>query len=51
MTEDICVQASRVVASTCNYVGIQDAARKWKFTNRKPGGWCDAKVESKSGNI
>ena len=37
------VLANRRVASRCNYLGIQDAARKRRFPSKKPGVWCGAK--------
>jgi hypothetical protein len=41
-TEDGCVHASRRIASLCNYLGIQDAARKHHFPSQKPRVWCGA---------
>jgi hypothetical protein len=43
-TEEGCVLASRKIASTCNFLGIQDAARKRHFPSRKPRVWCGAKT-------
>jgi hypothetical protein len=43
-TEEGCVLASRRIAATCNYLGIQDAARKRHFPSRKPRVWCGAKT-------
>ena len=42
-SEQSCVLANRRVASRCNYLGIQDAARKRRFPSKKPGVWCGAK--------
>jgi hypothetical protein len=43
-TEQGCVLASRKIASMCNYLGIQDAARKRHFPSKKPRVWCGAKT-------
>jgi hypothetical protein len=43
-TEEGCVLVSRKIASTCNYLGIQDAARKRHFPSKKPRVWCGAKT-------
>ena len=43
-TEEGCVLASRRIASTCNFLGIQDAARKRHFPSKKPRVWCGAKT-------
>ena len=47
-TEVSCVNASRRVASLCNYFGVQDAARKRRFPSTKPSVWCGAKTSSDS---
>ena len=43
-SEHGCVLASRRIASLCNHLGIQDAARKRHFPTKKPRVWCGAKV-------
>ena len=43
-TEEGCVLVSRRIASTCNFLGIQDAARKRHFPSKKPRVWCGAKT-------
>jgi hypothetical protein len=43
-TEEGCVLASRRIASVCNYLGIQDAARKRHFPSQTPRVWCGAKT-------
>ena len=35
-SEEQCVKASRRMSSICNYLGIQDAARKRRFPSRRP---------------
>ena len=45
-TEGSCVDASRRVASLCNYFGVQDAARKRRFPSMRPGVWCGAKTSA-----
>lgn len=45
-SEDGCVRASRRIASLCNHLGIQDAARKRRFPSKNPGVWCGAKTSS-----
>lgn len=41
-----CVRAARRIASRCNYLGIQDAARKRRFPSQTPGVWSGAKSSS-----
>lgn len=41
-----CVKVARRIASRCNYLGIQDAARKRRFPSRNPGVWSGAKAIS-----
>ena len=41
--EEGCVLASRRIASICNFLGIQDAARKRHFPSQTPRVWCGAK--------
>jgi hypothetical protein len=42
-SEEGCVLASRRIASICNFLGIQDAARKRHFPSQTPRVWCGAK--------
>lgn len=42
-TEESCVLASRRISSICNFLGIQDAARKRHFPSQTPRVWCGAK--------
>jgi hypothetical protein len=42
-SEEGCVLASRRIASLCNFLGIQDAARKRHFPSQTPRVWCGAK--------
>ena len=43
-SEEGCVLGSRKIASTCNYLGIQDSSRKRRFPAQRPGVWCGAKT-------
>ena len=45
-TEEGCVLATRRIASLCNHLGIQDAARKRRFPSKSPGVWCGAKTSA-----
>ena len=45
-TEEGCVIATRRIASVCNHLGIQDAARKRRFPSQRPGVWCGAKTSA-----
>ena len=45
-SERECIGSSRRFASVCNYLGIQDAARKRRFPLQRPSVWCGAKVMS-----
>ena len=50
-SEEGCVLTSRRIASMCNYLGIQDAARKRRFPSKNPGVWCGAKTASDEAGI
>ena len=41
-----CRKAGRRAASVANSLGIQDAARKRRFSSRKPGAWAGSVVET-----
>jgi hypothetical protein len=43
-TEEGCTLTSRKISSMCNYLGIQDAARKRHFPSQQPRVWCGAKT-------
>ena len=46
-----CVRAARRIASRCNYLGIQDAARKRRFPSQTPGVWSGAKSISTNDSL
>ena len=50
-TEHDCIGASRRLASICNHLGIQDAARKRRFPSQIPSVWCGAKSLTTSDGI
>lgn len=50
-SERECWLACRRVASTFNYVGVQDAARKRRSSTQEPGAWAGGVVQVKDGLV
>ena len=48
-SESDCRQAARRAASRCNYLGIQDAARKRKAPSQTPGPWAGTTTSTQKG--
>jgi hypothetical protein len=46
-----CWQAGQRAASIANTLGIQDAARKRRFSSRKPGAWAGSVVETSDDGV
>ena len=49
--EEVCWRAARRFGSRCNYLGIQDAARKRKEPDLKPGPWAGTVTHTAEGVV